>query len=230
MDVAAIGLVTADHTGHGTERRRADESGDEGLGGVSVNGTGEENRMQELRDYSGKFVPNVRYEDFSKDVLAKLLKAYCRELLVLDVYWQEQVRNRLGDEVAFECLLANWTRIGKYEMKWAMEAANIRGNDVEAYAKTCQLIGSFAQDLYRYEFDLKNRNHAILTVFECPALAALERDNPERIAQTCQVLEFEGMKAYAAAVNPAIQVKPLKVAPRPGPDEVACQWEFRIEE
>jgi len=185
--------------------------------------------MEELKDYSGKFVPNLRYEDLSKEVLAKLLKAYCKEMLVLDAYWQEQVRKRLGDEVVFECLLDNWTRVGKYEMGWAMEAANITGKDVEAYAKACQLIGSFAQDLYKYDFDLKNNNHGILTVHECPALTALEKRNPERIVQTCHVLELEGMKAYTAAVNPAIQVKPLKLAPRKSRDEVACQWEFKIE-
>ena len=86
--------------------------------------------MKELKDYSGPFIPNVKYEDFSKEVLTKLLKAYCREMLVIDAYWQGQVRKRVGDEVVRECLQANWTRIAKHEMGWAMEAANIDRNDV----------------------------------------------------------------------------------------------------
>ncbi|RLC92574.1 MAG: hypothetical protein DRI39_08105 [Chloroflexi bacterium] len=186
--------------------------------------------MEELKDYSGEFRPNIRYEDFSKDVLARLLKAYCKELLLLDAYWQQEVENRLGSDAAFECTLANWTRIGKYEMKWAMEALNITGNDVAAYVKTCQMIASFAQDVFDYDFDLKSNNHAVLTVRHCPALVSLEKNAPEKIVPTCQVLEEEAMKAYTRAVNPAIQVRGLKVPPRKSRDEIACQWEFKIDQ
>jgi len=187
--------------------------------------------MEEMKDYSGPFIPNVRYEDFSKEVLSKLLKAYCREMLVIDAYWQDQVRKRLGDDVTKECLLANWTRVGKHEMGWAMEAANIQGNDVETYCKACQLIGSFAQDYYKFDLDLKNKNHAILTVYECPAFSAMERTNRlDWLDWTCHTLEYEGMKAYVKAVNPAINVRELKAGRRSSPDEPACQWEFKIEE
>jgi len=37
-----------------------------------------------------------------------------------------------------------------------MEAANIKGDDVETFVKAIQLMGSFAQGYYKYEFDLKN--------------------------------------------------------------------------
>lgn len=186
---------------------------------------------KELKDYSGPYIPDVKYEDFSKEVLAKLLKAYCREMLVLDAYWQEHVRKRLGDEAVRECLLSNWTRVAKYEMGWAMEAANIQGNDIETYCKTNQLIGSFAQGYYKYDFDLKNKNHAILTVHYCPAFDALERRGDlDWLDWTCKVLEFEGMKAYVKPINPAIQVKCLRSGRRKSPDEVACRWEFKIEE
>ena len=187
--------------------------------------------MEELKDYSGPFIPNLRYEDLSKEVLVKLLRAYSREINVLPAYWSEEVRKRLGDDVARECLISTWTRIGKHETGWAMEAANIQGNDVEAYCKACQLMGSFAQGYYRYDIELKNRNHAILTVHECPAFSALERANDlGQMNFVCHVLEYEGMKAYVKPVNPAIQVRELRAGPRQSPDEPACKWEFKIEE
>jgi len=160
--------------------------------------------LEELKDYSGEFRPNIRYEDFSKDVLARLLKAYCKELLLLDAYWQQEVENRLGSDAAFD--------------------------DVAAYVKTCQMIASFAQDVFDYDFDLKSNNHAVLTVRHCPALVSLEKNAPEKIVPTCQVLEEEAMKAYTRAVNPAIQVRGLKVPPRKSRDEIACQWEFKIDQ
>jgi len=62
--------------------------------------------MEELKDYSGPYVPNLKYEDFSKEVLVKLLKAYSREVNVLGSYWAEEVRKRLGEDAEKECLLS----------------------------------------------------------------------------------------------------------------------------
>ncbi len=185
--------------------------------------------MEALKDYSGPFVSDIKYENFSKEVLARLLRAYCQELLAIDAYWNQQVRTRFGDELANECLLDNWCRIGKHEMKWTMEALNIQGNDVEAYVKANQFVPSFAQGIFDFDWDLKNKNHAVLTVRHCPALASLEKKAPGRVQWTCQVLEHEAMKAYVAVVNPEIQVKGLKVPPRESYGEIACQWEFKIE-
>jgi len=186
--------------------------------------------MDEMKDYSGPFLPNLRYEDFSKEVLVKLLRAWSREINVLPTYWAEEVRSRLGEDAVKECLLSTWTRIGKYETGWAMEAANVKGNDVETYFKACQLMGSFAQEYYQYEFDLKNRNHGILTVNYCPAFNAMENGDPAWLDWVCKVLEEEGMKAYVKPVNPNIQVRCLRAGQRKSPDEVHCQWEFLIEE
>ena len=110
-----------------------------------------------------------------------------------------------------------------------MEALNITGNDVAAYAKTIQFLPSFAQGVYKYEWDLKNNDLGVLTVYDCPALTRLEQQNPEKIPDVCQWLELEAMKKYAKVVNPAIQIRALKTPPRQSPDEIACQWEFSVE-
>ncbi len=184
----------------------------------------------ELKDYSGPYIPNLKYEDFSKEVLVKLLLAYSREVNVLPTYWAAEVRKRLGRDVERECLLSTWTRIGKYETVWAMEAANIKGNDVESYIKATQLMGSFAQGYYKYDFDLKNRNHAILTVHYCPAFNAMEMQGDlEHLDWVCKVLEYEAMKAYVRPVNPDIQVRCLRAGCRQSKDEVHCKWEFKQE-
>ncbi len=185
--------------------------------------------MEELKDYSGPYIPNLKYEDFSKDVLVKLLRAYSRECNVLPAYWAEEVRKRLGPDVMKECLLSTWTRIGKYETGWAMEAANIKGNDVETYVKATQLMGSFAQGYYKYDFDLKNKNHAVLTVHYCPGFNSMERQGDlEYLDWVCKVCEYEAMKAYVKPVNPEIEVKCLRAGRRQSQDEVHCRWEFRL--
>ena len=187
-----------------------------------------EDIMKELKDYSGPFKRDVKFEDFSKETLAKLLMAYCKEILTIDTYWHEQMQKRVSEEASRECLIENWCRIGRHEMKWTMDALNIRGNDVEAYAKANQFVPSFAQGIYDYDWDLKDRNHAVLTVRHCPAFSGLKQD-PEKLNWVCQDLEGAAIKAYADAINTDIHVRPLKVGIKGEPDEIACQWELKIE-
>ncbi len=104
-----------------------------------------------------------------------------------------------------------------------MEAANIKGNDVETYVKATQLMGSFAQGYYKYDFDLKNKNHAILTVHYCPAFNALEKQDLEHLDWVCKVLEHEGMKAYVKPVNPDIQGEVPESGPSPKPGRTPLQ-------
>ncbi|MCX5999628.1 MAG: DUF6125 family protein [Chloroflexi bacterium] len=185
--------------------------------------------MEELEDYSGEFKPDIRYEDFSKAALARLLNAYCREILMLDLFWMEHVEKRLGEEEALKCLMDNWVRMGKHEIRWAMEALNIKGNNVATYAKALQMVATMAQGVFKWKFDLKNDNLLLLTLVDCPALTNLEKNNPERITFICHTMDLAVDKAYAAAVNPAIQVTPLKLPPRKSKSDIACQWEFKLE-
>lgn len=184
--------------------------------------------MQELKDYSGPFIRNIRFEDLSKEVLGKLLQVYSKELLVMDAYWQKQMSKRVSEDASRECIIQNWSRIGKYEMEWTMEALNIKENDVEAYAKVNQFLPSFVQGIFDYDWEVKNKNLAILTVRQCPAFTSLKEYDLEKLEWTCHVMEEAAIKAYIAAFNPDIKSRALKVGYKGEPDEIACQWEFMI--
>jgi len=187
--------------------------------------------MDELKDYSGPFIPDLRYGHFSKEVLVELLKGYSMEINTLAFFYGGEIRKRFGTEVAREININVWKKMAHPEMDCPIKAANISGNDVETFCKVNQLVGSFAQDYYRYEFDLKNKNHAILTIHECPAFSMLEKRNElDELDWNCSVLEMEGMKAYRDVLNPAIKITPLRVGRRSSPDEPACKWEFKIEQ
>ena len=131
--------------------------------------------MKELKDYSGPFIRNIRFEDLSKEVLGKLLHVYSKEFLVMDAYWQKQVSKRVSEDVSRECIIQNWSRIGKYEMEWTMEALNVKENDIEAYAKVNQFLPYFVQGIFDYDWEVKNKNLAILTVRQCPVVARQDR-------------------------------------------------------
>ena len=50
---------------------------------------------------------------------------------------------------------------------------------------------------------------------------------PERIKWVCHVVEPQAVAKYLN--NPKIKVTPLKLPPRKSPDEICCQWEFKLE-
>ena len=68
----------------------------------------------------------------------------------------------------------------------------------------------------------------MVTIRKCRTLEYLEAREPERIVPMCHVLGKPVMEKYL--INPNIQVTPLKLPPRKSKDEIACQWEFKIEE
>jgi len=42
--------------------------------------------MKDLEEYSGKYDPSIKYQDFSNDTLATLLNAYSKEIALLSVF------------------------------------------------------------------------------------------------------------------------------------------------
>ena len=48
--------------------------------------------MSGLRDYSGQLNPNIKVEDFSKDVLVKMVKMYGKLYLAVDGSWYLSVK------------------------------------------------------------------------------------------------------------------------------------------
>ena len=125
--------------------------------------------MGDMKDYSGPFKKDLKYEDLSKEVLVELLHGYGEEINLLNFYWAMEVLARVGEEPMREILLEVWRKMAPPELDPPRKAAKIEGNDVETYCKLCQLVGSFpnGREFYKYEFDVINKNRAILTVHDC---------------------------------------------------------------
>ena len=77
--------------------------------------------------------------------------------------------------------------------------------------------------------DIKNDNHAILTVRTCPTLLSLEKEGKGRERQQCHLVCSKALGSNASYFNPNIKVTPPKLPPRESNDDICCQWEFRLE-
>jgi len=190
--------------------------------------------MAELADYSGEFKPGVRLEDFSKDALVKLAKLYAKIYLGYMGIMNTLNRKRMSAEEASRLDTEAYIRTARqFEAPGVTDALNIRGNDVVTLIKLMQMIPDGSrQDKYDSVYEIKNNNHAILTIKFCPTLLYWERHGDTKaIDLYCCVggVEEVTIVEYANFVNPDIKVTALKVPPRKSKDDIACQWELKLE-
>jgi hypothetical protein len=185
--------------------------------------------MAKLEDYSGEFEPGFNLDRFSKPALLKLIKAYSDYLIKVDAYWFLTVLDKWGNDAAVECDINILKNLSKpYEVKAVDAMLNIKGNDVATLMKAIQ-VSPWGQAWER-RIDLKNKNYATLTTPVCPTLLALEKEGRGRELSICQVCGHTNLGTQAQIFNKKIKVNPLKLPPRKSKDDIACTWEFTLEE
>lgn len=184
--------------------------------------------MPELSDYSGEFRPDIKYADFSKEMLLKALDAYANYIRRVDGVWYLTVKEQVDDDMAFKCDSLVWDRMEIHDVDLTRKMFNIQTNDVAAMLKALQM-SPWTWNL-EHHFELVSPNRGIWTVTRCPTLLALEKEGEGRERRICCQIETHLYEIRAAFVNPKMKVTPLKLPPRNGPDEIHCQWEFTLEE
>ena len=70
-----------------------------------------------------------------------------------------------------------------------------------------------------------------MTATRCPALELLELvGDTRRLKNACEEICVPGMDLTGKEINPKMQCRATKLPPRASKDEIACQWEYWIEE
>lgn len=181
----------------------------------------------ELVDYSGDFDPDFSPDKLTRETLVKLLSMYSEYIRRVDGHWYLTVMERWGNEEALACDLSVWDKAMRWELKEITNLLNIHGDDVITMMKA-QQAGPWGS-LLDYNIDIKSNNHAILTFRNCPALCAIEKEGTGREEMHCREVEPRMFRIKAEFFNPDIQIIPLKLPPRKSPDEIACQWEIKLD-
>ena len=183
--------------------------------------------MKELSDYSGEFLPELKFADFNRDTLAEMVEMYGKLYAALDGFWYIAMKELIGSEEALAGDIRAWERAHKYEMAKITKLLNIRGNDITALMKALQLTPWMQQTDFNIDFE--NQNKAVITVNRCPTLDSLEREGEGRENMVCRVAVAKLFENYAAYFSPDIVVKGTILPPRENKDGICCQWQFSLE-
>jgi hypothetical protein len=81
-----------------------------------------------------------------------------------------------------------------------------------------------------YTVERPSADRTIVTFTFCPVLRALEKDGKGREKDICRELDVMLFRNYAKYFNPAVEVTPVLLPPRPNLTGPACAWEFRLRE
>ena len=188
-----------------------------------------EDDVKDTPDYSGEFDPNLKLNDFSKEALVRLLVATGKLYTGVDPIWVAAMRERFGDRVAFDWDKEVWSAGTQHEVYRITKALNITGNDVAAVFKYFQFSPGFGV-LFDIDWDLKNRNHGIMTVTRCLGVVWWERTKDHALQKfTCEEIEIPMFQRIAEYFNPKMKATALKLPPRKDENGIACRWEVKIE-
>jgi len=188
--------------------------------------------MEELRDYSGDFKPDLKLHDFSKDALVRLFLRTCRLYIGFAALVYELNKEKFGEKVAIDLDTDYWLKMGaaEREVRLTTKAMNIVGNDIPSLFKYLQVDPGAWGTFLDFSCEMNNDSQGILTVKQCRPLNYFEGvGDMVSLKYACDVEDREVFERVARFFNPEIRVTSLKLPPRQGKDEIACQWEFWLE-
>ncbi|MFN8543400.1 MAG: hypothetical protein U0807_04255 [Candidatus Binatia bacterium] len=189
---------------------------------------------QELADYSIPYKADFQFEDLSKDALIRLLKAYRTIFVGLMGMWNTTNRKRMSVEEAFNLDAEVYEKVlRKFYLPLLKEAMHIEGDDVLSLLKIFQVAPDGAGgQFYEFDYDIKDRNHVVLTFTRCPSLSYFEATGTDRdIHCLCGPggVEDRAFTEFCKLTNADMKCKALQVPPREDKNGICCRWEFKVE-
>ena len=100
---------------------------------------------------------------------------------------------------------------------------------MDTYFRLLQMLPSFSPEHYDIEWELPGPEHGIFTVTRCKFLEEMEKAGQGFERLICGESEPRSFQMLAKEVSPRMVARPLKLPPMKSRDEIACQFEFRIE-
>ena len=182
----------------------------------------------ELQDYSGPFKPDLRYSDFSKEQLVKMLgqfHSYAMDAINSIAMW---VFYKFGWEEFINLHHEVWTsQLAEEIKKNITETMNITSNDIEALMKALQTDATWGPIRHRLQFEMPSKDRGVITIHKCSEVDRFEPMGMMEVCRmSCEQTDVAAITEYAKMFHPDIVTKAVVLPPRESPDDICCQWEF----
>ena len=184
--------------------------------------------MKKSKVYNIESMAASLFEGYSRGKLIALLVFYSRLYMLLDGHWYLSVKQRFGDEQAVDIDLQVWDKQAGKEIEGLAQLMDFQSRDVVSLMELSAIMPSAAGS--KGYIEVKNKNDCTLTITHCPIFRTLEKEGEGREKTQCEVICRRLMTTMALSFNPDIEVEPTRMPTRQNPDEVYCQWQFKLEE
>ena len=164
-----------------------------------------------------KKIPEEKLSDF--------VFMHLRDMWAVDGFYYMFIEEEYGTEVATEIDRRVWEVMGKIEARKIRKLFDIKGTSVRECMKALSYSG-WSMDLEDKEIEVLSDNHAILRNVKC-------RVQNTRITKGlgefgCKPVRFGFLKSFAKEFNPEITVTCNMCPPDDHPDDLWCEWEFKL--
>ena len=163
-------------------------------------------------------------EDIPKEKLADFVFMHLRDLWAVDGLYYLGIEEDFGTEAATEIDRKVWEVMGKIEARKLKKLLEVDGDDVASMIFTLQHSG-WALDLEDKEIVVE-KDKAILRNVKCRVQNTRLKKGLSEFG--CKPVRFGFLRAFAKEFNPDIAVKCNVCPPDDHPDDIWCEWEFKM--
>ena len=151
---------------------------------------------------------------------------HLRSTWAVDGLYYLGIEEKFGTDAATEIDRKVWEVIGKIEARRLKEFFNFSGDDIPSMIKALR-YSSWALDLEDKEIVVQN-DKAIVRNVKCRVQNTRLKKGLKEFG--CKPVRFGFLKSFAKEFNPEIIVTCNVCPPDEHPEELWCEWEFKMKE
>ena len=163
-------------------------------------------------------------DQIPEEKLADFIFMHLRNMWAVDGFYYLFIEEKYGTEVATEIDRKVWEVMGKIEARKIKQLFNINGNDIPSVMKALSYSG-WSMDLEDKEIIIE-KDKGILRNIKCRVQNTRLKNGLTEFG--CKPVRWSFLKSFAKEFNSDIDVTCNVCPPDKHPDNLWCEWVFKV--
>ena len=159
-----------------------------------------------------------------EDKLADFVFMHLRDMWAVDGLYYMFIEEEFGTEAATEIDRKVWEVMGKIEARKIKKLFNIEGNNIQSVMKALSYSG-WAMDLEDKEI-IVEKDKGIIRNVRCRVQNTRKEKGLTEFG--CKPVRFGFLKSFTKEINPEVKVTCKVCPPDKHPEDLWCEWEFKL--